>query len=526
MLKKTSRDYSQNKSSDSHSDDNSTAPALSLRGSDYLAFDIQKDIKKSILSDFSDESDHHHHMTDKVDFIWLLKSCIEEALSYFLEWAPLTIIYFFMTRTYSQHIANGYGLGLVWLNCMGQGLYYGLGSGLETMASHAHGAKNYEQVGILFQKTLFVSSIMFIPICIMMIYAEQILLLWNENADLCQIAGQLCIFAIPGIAFVAVYYAFKATLNAQNEYRLQVYSSGINTILTIIYCFIFITGLDCGIMGAAIVFSLSQFSNLVLCYMFANRKKHLKKCFIPFTKLCFQDLKPFLKTAIPIGSLVSLEWILQEVNSIIASNLPEEQYSANIAIANLASTSVQFPLGYATAACTFIGNEMGRGNVKNAKKYALYSTYIVISHLIITGLPIAIFRESIASTFTVNPEVKEQFMRIIFFALGVYFLDAIQCLVTAFMRAIAKEKFSSASFLICYALVGLTSSYYLAYKTSFEITGVWTGLGIGMSLYLILQVGMILFTNLENMAKKIQSRLKQNSDNNENLINNISIQVT
>lgn len=97
-------------------------------------------MKKGILS----EKEEHSHLKDEVDFMWLLKSCIEEGLSYFLEWIPLTIILFFVNKTYEENIVDGFGLGLVWLNCMGQGLYYGLGSGLETMASHAHGAKNYE----------------------------------------------------------------------------------------------------------------------------------------------------------------------------------------------------------------------------------------------------------------------------------------------------------------------------------------------------------------------------------------------
>lgn len=68
---------------------------------------------------------------------------------------------------------------------------------------------------------------------------------------------------------------------------------------------------------------------------------------------------------------------------------------------------------------------MGKGNTKNAKKYALYSSYIMVAHLLITGVPIFLLRENIANNFSNSEKVQEQLLRIIPYSLGVYCLDSI-----------------------------------------------------------------------------------------------------
>ncbi|EGR31550.1 MatE efflux family protein, putative [Ichthyophthirius multifiliis] len=493
---------------------------MQAKNSNINTFSIQREETSTQASQSERNSEINKNIIkDKVNFKWLLKSCIEEALSFFLEWVPSTITLIFIKNNYPQNIINGFGLGLVWSNCIGQGLYYGLSSGLETMASHEHGAGNYNQVGILFQKTLYISFLMFIPISLSMYFSENIISLWNRDIYLSYIAGQYCIYQIPGIFFTAIYYAYKATLNAQNEYRIQVYSSGSNLILTILYCYIFISKLDLGIYGASIVFSSCQISNLLLCYLFAKQKKDLQKCFIPFNSKCFNDISYFLKTAIPIGSLVALEWMLQEANSIIASNLPSQQYAAHIILANLICVCNQFPLGYATASCTFISNEMGKGNIHNANKYAQYSFIIITFHLMLTLLPVYLLQNQIADIFAVDDNVKQSIILIFNIFIIQYCFDCFQCMLTAYMRAIAQERFSSASFIFCYAFVGLGLSYFLAYYTSFQIQGIWIGITIGLGLYVVMQIVKLQITDLKEMAQIIYERICSQQNNQYKLMN-------
>ena len=48
---------------------------------------------------------------------------------------------------------------------------------------------------------------------------------------------------------------------------------------------------------------------------------------------------------------------------------------------------------------------MGKGRVLNAKKYSLYSLYIVVGHLVITIIPVYCLKNEISNIFAVNDDV-------------------------------------------------------------------------------------------------------------------------
>lgn len=97
MLKRQSRDYSQSKPDDSISnadtDVSDTFQVPTKKASDYFAFDISGNLTKNVLAEHGESV-----FPSSVDFRWLFQSSVEEALSYFLEWSPTTIILYFMTN--------------------------------------------------------------------------------------------------------------------------------------------------------------------------------------------------------------------------------------------------------------------------------------------------------------------------------------------------------------------------------------------------------------------------------------------
>lgn len=99
------------------------------------------------------------------------------------------------------------------------------------------------------------------------------------------------------------------------------YTASFNLATVFLYSYIFISYLDLGVKGAAIVFILSEATCLSLLSLFTYLKKDLRKCFVPFSKEIFKENFAYLKVAVPIGSIVAAEWIIFELTSIISSNL-------------------------------------------------------------------------------------------------------------------------------------------------------------------------------------------------------------
>ncbi|EGR33597.1 MatE efflux family protein, putative [Ichthyophthirius multifiliis] len=444
------------------------------------------------------------------NFKWLLMSCIETAVSVFFEIAPTSITIMFLSNKSNQDTVSGYGLAMVLSNCIGQSVYYGLSSGLETMAAHAYGAKNYPQVGLLLYKCQFVMLLLFIPITICMIFAKEILLLWNTNIHICEIAQVYCIWCIPGLFFTSIFYSMRGFLNAQNEYRIQMLALGIGFPFNALLCYIFITWLDWGVIGAAISYNILRLFIVILFFVFIEFKKQLKKCYIPLSRQIYKNLWPFLKVAVPIGSVVASDWIIYEAQSIIASNLEESQYAAHIVLANLNVMLFSFSIGYSVASCTFIGNEMGRRNAKKAKQYAYYSQLILLLHLIVFIVPLTIFKNYIADIFTVDEKVKSAFIKTFYFFIAQNVIIGFETVMSAYTRAIGKERFLCIIFFLCNGLLGLVLSVVFAYQLNWKLDGIWLGMIAGVAINSLLQLVKISFTDVNIMADKISKRINEN----------------
>ncbi|KAL4478671.1 hypothetical protein ABPG74_006906 [Tetrahymena malaccensis] len=446
------------------------------------------------------------------DFKSLFRSCIENAMAFLFDWIPNILTLYFINNNTTQLEASGFGLGLIWANSIGQSLYYGLSSGFETLAAHAHGAGNYEQVGILYQRTLYITLIMFIPIGLSLYFAEDILMLWNSDVELCKQAGSYCISALPGLFFAAIAFQFKASLNAQNIYNLQYQAVAWSIPFHWIISYLFISVFQLKVIGGGLAFSCSQFTSLYLLYYLVKQKQEYQKCYIPFDKRCMQEIIPFLKIVIPIGSLLTLEWLVYETYSILASNLPQAQFSAHIVLSNFNTIYYQLPEGFSIATSTFVGNEMGSNKPNRAKRFAKYGLIIALLNFSLTLMPIYYLKYEIIKMFSVDDEV----LLILEQAFNVFIItmisDASQVMLTGLMRAIGKEQFSSISFIFCYVFFGIFCAYILAYVFEFEIYGILFGALIGSSSYNILQLYQLHKSDWHSLAEFIQERIGSNEN--------------
>ncbi len=78
---------------------------------------------------------------------------------------------------------------------------FGLVGGMDTLCSQAYGAKNYELVGIVLQRCLFLTSIVCIPISILFMLSEYFFLLIGKDPWVANTAGIYVKFLTPGLWF-------------------------------------------------------------------------------------------------------------------------------------------------------------------------------------------------------------------------------------------------------------------------------------------------------------------------------------
>ena len=130
-----------------------------------------------------------------------------------------------------------------------------------------------------------------------------------------------------------------------------------------------------------------------------------------------------------------------EVLTIYAGLIGVNELGANTIITNLCFVFYMLPLGIAIASTSLIGQELGKGNHKNAKM--LYqSTYLLA---VVTAIPLIFilwwFNKEVIYLYTNNTDIIDSIEPVIFILLVIVFFDNIQGALKGVIRGIGKLSF-------------------------------------------------------------------------------------
>ena len=151
------------------------------------------------------------------------------------------------------------------------------------------------------------------------------------------------------------------------------------------------------------------------------------------------------------------------------------------------------PLSLSLSCRVFVGNSIGEGKPKTAKRY--YHV-ILFSMVIAAGFILVTFnnaRDSIIGSLTDQETVIE----IIYEAWPAYLtfllVDGLSEQGGAVMLGLGRMGIGAAVTFVGFFIVGLPSSMYLAYYKDFEISGIWIGATLGTIFLLIFYNAFVCF---------------------------------
>jgi len=125
------------------------------------------------------------------------------------------------------------------------------------------------------------------------------------------------------------------------------------------------------------------------------------------SKLALKEWWVYLKVAIPIGCLLTLEWIGYEAYTIQASFLQPAEFAAHVINNNFSAVLYQFPYGCSIALTTFVGNDIGAYLPTRAKKFSIIGLSIISIFMLVIYLPFYFIRGLWADIFTDDSDVKD-----------------------------------------------------------------------------------------------------------------------
>ena len=201
-----------------------------------------------------------------------------------------------------------------------------------------------------------------------------------------------------------------------------------------------------------------------------------------------KGFKRYLSLALPSYFMLSMpQWAL-EICSFMAGLISVEAMSAQATLFNLGVFLLQFPMGFMYSCSTFVGNNIGKQQIKLAQYYAkvTFCMAIVMELVIVTFLNM--FHTEVTAIYTDDEDTMPIIDEAIKFLSMNVFMQGLAATLSGTMRGIGKQKIGLMNAFIGIYLFGIPISYMAAFQFNLEVDGLWLGCSLGVLIVISLHI--------------------------------------
>lgn len=299
------------------------------------------------------------------------------------------------------------------------GFFSGLAAGTGVVISQFYGAKNKESVNKTAHTALAMTFILGIVFTVLGVtlspFLLKVMLKSDEASELYRFANKYLTIYFSGVMWLMIYNMGAGILRAVGDSQRPFYYLVISAIVNTILDFLFVFGFDMGVDGVAYATVIAQFVSavFVMITMFTTNtsvKLHFSKFKIDFSilkKIFIIGLPAALQTALTAFSNVFVQSYIGNVNVHgIDPELGKSIYLGSWTTYSKVDQLLFLPLtSLSAAAMTFVGQNIGAGDVKRAKRGTYVTLAIAFGTIIVLMMPIIIFAPQISGIFNSDASV-------------------------------------------------------------------------------------------------------------------------
>ncbi|XP_044482847.1 protein DETOXIFICATION 19-like isoform X4 [Mangifera indica] len=238
-----------------------------------------------------------------------------------------------------------------------------------------------------------------------------------------------------------------------------------------------------GFKGASLAASVSLWISILVLVTYVFCAKKFKHTWEGFTCESFSFILTNLKLALPSATMVCLEYWAFEVLVFLAGLMPNsEQTTSLIAMCvNTETIAYMITYGLSAAASTRVSNELGAGNVSQAKNAMAVTLKLSIFLALIVVLALAFGHNIWASFFSDSSEIIKQFASLTpLLAISIMF-DSVQGVLSGVARGCGWQHLAVWANLATFYFIGMPIAVLLGFKLKLHASGLWIGLICGLS---------------------------------------------
>eukprot|EP00667_Euglena_gracilis_P009795 EG_transcript_9954 len=410
---------------------------------------------------------------------------------------------------------DGAGVGRLFANITGLYVILGLVTGLDTLATQAHGAQCFHLVGLSAQRAALITGLCCLPVIALWWAVEPLLCYLGQDPRVAHLASQYLRIVSPGLYPFVIFEIIKKYLQVQGIVWPILCILLATLLFHAVATYLLTWPLGLGFFGGPLALTLSWtfMMALGLLYVFYSQclPKRLRgsdplQCWGGWSSSALREWGAFLRLGIPSTAQLCLDWWAFEVLSFEAGVLGVSALAASNINLQLLCFIFMVPFGVQIAASIRVGHHLGA----NAPAAARLATRTAVGGIVVLsglmGVALLWLQPLWARLYTTDPEALQISSQLLLLVTLVSSVDCVQSVIGAVLRAAGLQAWGASINFVAQWCVGLPLSTMAAFRWGFGLHGLWMGLLCAVCVELVLGTVALGCANWGRLAAAAQGR--------------------
>jgi multidrug resistance protein, MATE family len=372
--------------------------------------------------------------------------------------------------------------------------------GMTPLVSQAFGAGDIAECRRVFVQGCWVSLLLSVPVMLGLLFGEPISLLLGQDVAVSAITGAYLNALFWGIPPALLFIAGRQFLEGMGHVTAPMVVTFMGLGINIIANRVLIYGVEgwvpaFGAAGAGWATTIVRWSMLVGLLLFLLTHRALPSLRVSLRPLG-AEVRRILVIGAPVGAQFGMEVGLFSFAAVMMGWLGAVELAAHQVTINLAATTFMVALGASLAGSIRVGQHVG-GRRPRAARRAVVATYVLgLGFMLLCALAFLAAPRFLIGLYTPHAEIIELGSTLLLVAAAFQLFDGAQVAGVSVLRGAGDTRGPMVLAALGYWGIGLTSCWYLGFRTPLGAVGIWIGLCIGLAavaVMLILRVRVILW---------------------------------
>lgn len=375
----------------------------------------------------------------------------------------------------------------------------GLLFGLDTLVSHAYGARKLDECHRWLMQSLYIVAVL-APLCVVTIWVTPLVMRryggLGTGAAAESLLQQTTLFMhalMWSVIPLLLYFAFRRYLQAMDKVNIVMIAlliaNGVNLVANwaLIYGHLGMPAL--GIRGSGWATVIARTSMVLVLFGYIIYYDH--KLHVSLLDLIFKDkayrfeldrVRELLRLGAPVAFQILFEVGVFAAATYLAGRLGVIPLAAHQITLRTASVTFMVPLAISSAAAVRVGQALGRRDVGGASRAGWTALFLGVGFMTCSAVVFVVFPRQIVGVFTTDEAVIQTAIVLLFIAAVFQIFDGLQIVASGALRGAADTRTPMFASLCAYWALGLPMAYYLGFVRGMGVVGVWMGLCFGLML--------------------------------------------